>query len=100
MADLVGVLFEPGGFAAFAQDAADRFSNLSTDLEDLCGAETRSAYIWVPDADVAYARAVAAGARVVTELHDTHYGSRDFTVMDPEGYSWSVGTYDPWAQHE
>ena len=41
MADLVGVLFEPGGFAAFAHDAVDRFSNLSTDLEDLCGVETR-----------------------------------------------------------
>ncbi len=42
MADLVGVLFEPGGFAAFAHDAVDRFSNLSTDLEDLCGVKVRS----------------------------------------------------------
>jgi len=32
-------------------------------------------------------------------LQDTPYGSRDFTVKDPEGYSWSVGTYDPWASH-
>ncbi|HZP05675.1 MAG TPA: AraC family transcriptional regulator [Terracidiphilus sp.] len=42
MADLMGVLFEPGGFAAFAHDAVDRFSNLSTDLEDLCGMEART----------------------------------------------------------
>lgn len=67
---------------------------------ELGGAETRSAYIWVPDADAAFARAVAAGARVVTEPHDTHYGSRDFTVMDPEGYTWSVGTYDPLTAHK
>jgi AraC-like DNA-binding protein len=42
MADLIGVLFEPGGFAAFAQDAADRFSNRSANLEDLCGHEART----------------------------------------------------------
>lgn len=68
--------------------------------DELGGVETRSAYIVVADTDAAFARAVAAGARVVTAPHDTHYGSRDFTVADPEGYSWSVGTYDPWKAHK
>jgi uncharacterized glyoxalase superfamily protein PhnB len=66
---------------------------------ELGGIETRSVYIVVPDADAAHARAVAAGALVTTPLHDTPYGSRDFTVKDPEGHSWYVGTYDPWAKH-
>jgi len=61
------------------------------------GAETRSAYIIVTDADAIFARAQAAGAAVVRPLQDTAYGSREFTVRDPEGHSWSVGTYDPWA---
>ena len=68
--------------------------------DELGGIETRSLYIVVPDADAAHARAVAAGANVTTPLHDTPYGSRDFTVKDPEGHSWYVGTYDPWAKHE
>jgi uncharacterized glyoxalase superfamily protein PhnB len=63
------------------------------------GAETRSAYIVVPDADAVFARAQAAGATVVRPLQNTGYGSREFTVKDPEGHSWSVGTYDPWAAH-
>ena len=63
------------------------------------GAETRSAYLVVPDAEAVYARAQAAGATVVRPLQDTPYGSREFTVKDPEGHSWSVGTYDPWAAH-
>ena len=63
------------------------------------GAETRSAYIMVSDADAVYAKAQAAGAVVVRPLQDTGYGSREFTVKDPEGHSWSVGTYDPWAPH-
>ena len=67
---------------------------------DLGGVETRSVYIVVPDADRAYARAVAAAAQIVRPLQDTSYGSREFAVKDPEGHSWSVGTYDPWAPHE
>ncbi len=66
---------------------------------ELGGAETSSAYIVVPDADVVYARAQAAGATIVRALQDMPYGSREFAVQDPEGHTWSVGTYDPWAQH-
>jgi uncharacterized glyoxalase superfamily protein PhnB len=62
--------------------------------------ETRSAYIVVPDADAVYARAQAAGATFLRPIQDMDYGSREFTVKDPEGHSWSVGTYDPWKAHE
>lgn len=49
-------------------------------------------YVVVEDADAAHERARAAGAQV-SELVDTDYGSRDFTVTDPEGNRWSLGTY-------
>jgi uncharacterized glyoxalase superfamily protein PhnB len=68
--------------------------------EELGGVETCSLYIVVPDADAALARAVTAGATVTTPIHDTPYGSRDFTVKDPEGHTRNVGTYDPWGKHE
>jgi uncharacterized glyoxalase superfamily protein PhnB len=68
--------------------------------DELDGVETCALYIVVPDADAAYARAVAAGAVVIRPLQDTPYGSREFAVKDPEGHSWSAGTYDPWAKHE
>jgi len=63
---------------------------------DLGGFETRSAYIVVDDADAVYARAKAAGGIILREIQNTDYGSREFSVKDPEGHSWSVGTYDPW----
>ncbi|MFZ0744290.1 MAG: VOC family protein [Terracidiphilus sp.] len=66
---------------------------------ELGGAETRSAYIVVADADTVHASAVAAGGTIVRVLQNTDYGSREFSVKDPEGHSWSVGTYDPWAAH-
>jgi len=39
MADLIGIVFEPGGFAPFAGDAVDRFSNSSWALEDVWGGQ-------------------------------------------------------------
>lgn len=42
MADLAGIVFEPGGFARFAHDAADLFSNRTLGLEDLCGSGART----------------------------------------------------------
>jgi uncharacterized glyoxalase superfamily protein PhnB len=54
---------------------------------------TFSAYAVCDDADALFTQAVKHGAVVVTELHDTDYGSRDFAVLDPEGNRWYFGTY-------
>ena len=64
---------------------------------DLGGAQTHGISITVPDADAVYGRARSAGARIVEELEDKPYGGRGFACLDPEGYIWHVGTYDPWA---
>jgi uncharacterized glyoxalase superfamily protein PhnB len=51
------------------------------------------AYVVTDRPDELFGRATAAGATVVAGLQDTDYGSRDFTVTDPEGNRWSFGTY-------
>ena len=51
------------------------------------------AYVVTDRLDELFGRATAAGATVVAGLQDTDYGSRDFTVTDPEGNRWSFGTY-------
>jgi uncharacterized glyoxalase superfamily protein PhnB len=66
---------------------------------ELGGVETGSIYVVVPDADAVHARAVAAGAQIIRPIENTAYGSREFALNDPEGHSWSVGTYNPWAPH-
>ncbi|HEV2069700.1 MAG TPA: VOC family protein [Acidimicrobiales bacterium] len=43
--------------------------------------------------DTLFERAVSAGAEVLRGLADEDYGSRGFTVGDPEGNLWSFGTY-------
>lgn len=77
----------------------DEYSRRFMSPSDLGEAETRSVYIVVTDVDAVYARAKAAGGKIVRELQNTDYGSREFSVRDPEGHSWSVGTYNPWESH-
>lgn len=52
-----------------------------------------SVYVVCDDPDALFEQATAAGAEVVRGLADEDYGSRGFTVRDPEGNLWSFGTY-------
>ena len=52
-----------------------------------------SVYVVTDEPDALFTRATAAGAEVVRELRDEDFGSRSFTVKDPEGNLWSFGTY-------
>jgi uncharacterized glyoxalase superfamily protein PhnB len=58
--------------------------------------ETQSACVIVTDADAHYARAKAAGAQIVIDIADQHYGGRGYACRDPEGHLWWFGSYDPW----
>ena len=86
-----------GGMIMLGSAKDDEHAERFKSPDQIDGVETRGAYIVVEDADAAHARAVAAGAPIIRPLQDTPYGSREFALHDPEGHSWSVGTYDPWA---
>lgn len=48
--------------------------------------------LYVADADAAFARATAAGAKVIRPLQDQFYGDRSGTVLDPFGHLWTLST--------
>ena len=52
-------------------------------------------YVTCEDPDAAYAKATAAGGEISMEFVDQDYGNREFAVRDPEGHTWSFGTYEP-----
>ncbi|MFC7302963.1 VOC family protein [Streptomyces monticola] len=56
---------------------------------------TLGAYIVTDRVDELYARlsAPGSGAKVLREIADQPYGSREFSIADPEGNRWSFGTY-------
>jgi uncharacterized glyoxalase superfamily protein PhnB len=86
-----------GGMIMLGSGKNDEYGRGFKTPADLGNLETRSSYIVVPDADAVYARAQAAGGIIVRQIQNTDYGSREFGVKDPEGHSWSVGTYNPWS---
>lgn len=50
-------------------------------------------HIYVPDADAFFARAVAAGAKVIMPLADMFWGDRYGKIEDPFGHHWSIATH-------
>ena len=50
-------------------------------------------YLYVPDADTFYRRALAAGAKSVQEPADQPYGDRNAAVLDPFGNTWYLATH-------
>jgi PhnB protein len=50
-------------------------------------------YVYVPDCDLVYRQALAAGAKPLHELTDQPYGDRNGAVTDPFGNVWYVATH-------
>jgi uncharacterized glyoxalase superfamily protein PhnB len=77
---------EGGGIMLGQAGRADsEFSQMPTGCASL--------YIVTDDPDGAHERATTAGAELVRPLRDEDYGSRGFSVRDPEGNILSFGTY-------
>ena len=56
------------------------------------GAVTQSLYIFVDDVDAHYARARAAGAKILAEPETMFWGDRTYVAEDPEGHRWTFAT--------
>ena len=52
-----------------------------------------SLYVYVPDVDAAFERAVAAGAKALMPVTDMFYGDRFGQVEDPSGHRWGLATH-------
>jgi PhnB protein len=47
-------------------------------------------HLRVPDADAAWARAIAAGATEFEAVHDAFWGERTGQFLDPSGHRWAL----------
>jgi uncharacterized glyoxalase superfamily protein PhnB len=54
---------------------------------------TSSLYLYLPDVDAAFRRAVAAGAKVLMPVTDMFWGDRFGQVEDPSGHRWGLATH-------
>ncbi|AZQ39031.1 glyoxalase [Streptomyces cyaneochromogenes] len=54
---------------------------------------TFGAYVVTEHVDDLHRRLKDADVKIIREIEDQPYGSRDFAIADPEGNKWSFGTY-------
>ena len=64
--------------------------NLNFSPQSLGGGSVRMVMV-VDDADAAFARAVSAGAGVISPVADQPYGWRVGRIVDPFGHHWEIG---------
>jgi PhnB protein len=57
------------------------------------GASPASLFLYVEDVDKVVAKATKLGATSNGPVMDMFWGDRCGTIVDPEGYSWMVGTH-------
>ena len=57
------------------------------------GGSPISLWVYVPDCDALFNRAIQAGATVVRPVEDQFWGDRCGTLKDPMGYAWTIATH-------
>ena len=57
------------------------------------GASPASLFLYVEKVDKSVAKAVSLGANAKGPVMDMFWGDRCGTVVDPDGYTWMVGTH-------
>jgi uncharacterized glyoxalase superfamily protein PhnB len=64
-----------------------------SDANDQAPATQAMLYVYVPDADATFKRALAAGGTALMEPSDMFYGDRSGGLKDPSGNRWFVATH-------
>jgi PhnB protein len=91
----------PGGVVAHAEieigDSrimlADEMPEYGNRGPESLGGASGGLCIFLPNVDVAFAKAVAAGAKTTKPVQDQFYGDRSGTVTDPFGHVWTLSTH-------
>ncbi len=73
---------------------SDEFPEMSPEAKSpqSAGCVTGAIFLYVPDVDAVFKRAVDAGARVVMPVTDMFWGDRFGKVADPFGHHWGIAT--------
>lgn len=72
---------------------ADEFPAMGAVGPESLGGTSVGLLLYVADVDAQFARAVAAGGKVVRPVADQFYGDRAGTLLDPFGHKWTLATH-------
>jgi uncharacterized glyoxalase superfamily protein PhnB len=72
---------------------SDELPQMGSRSPETLGGTTASIFLYVPDVDTAFQRAVDAGAKAIMPPTDMFWGDRFGTLVDPFGHQWSMATH-------
>jgi PhnB protein len=72
---------------------SDEFPNMGGKSPQTLGGHSGGVYLYVPDVDDVFQRALDAGAKTAMPVSDMVWGDRYGTLIDPFGHSWGVSTH-------
>ena len=83
----------PDGRVAHAEMEIGDSPVMIADANDMFPATTGYLHVYVEDSDAMYKKALAAGARSLSEPQTMFYGDRAGNLMDKWGNRWTVSTH-------
>ncbi len=83
----------PNGAIAHAEVKIGDTIVMLGEANDRAQAYAATLYHYCPNVDETHRRAVAAGAKVLSEPIDMFYGDRSGAVIDPCGNHWHIATH-------
>jgi PhnB protein len=72
---------------------SDEFPQMGSRSPQTLGGTTGSIFLYVPDVDAAFKRAVDAGAKAIMPPTDMFWGDRFGKLADPFGHEWAMATH-------
>ena len=72
---------------------SDEFPDSEMKSPRSLGGTASSAWLYVPNVDAAFQRAISAGAKPIHEPQTMFWGDRFGSFTDPFGHSWSVASH-------
>jgi PhnB protein len=72
---------------------SDEFPEMGPRSPQTLGGTTTSIFLYVPDVDTAFKRAVDAGAKAIMAPTDMFWGDRFGKLADPFGHEWAMATH-------
>jgi len=70
----------------------EQFNQMCKSAETI-GSSPVNFFVYVPDVDTFFNKAIASGAEKVMPVEDMFWGDRCGTLKDPFGYFWNIATH-------
>lgn len=83
------------GLIMLGNSSDDEYGKHIKTPNEINGVNTQTPFVYIEEIEAHYNNAVEQNADILIPLREEEYGGKYYLCKDPEGYLWSIGSYDP-----